>query len=115
MDNTKDTVDIENTDSGVSVSADRAEEQESVGDNGASDSHRELKELKEEICRLRTEIAELNAEKQRQNVNKRNAESSIGRISGSGGEYFTADEVRSMSQSEVRANFKKIKASMPRW
>lgn len=48
-------------------------------------------------------------------VNERNAYSSSGKIGGSAVEYFTPAEVRSMSQSEVRANYKKIRESMKKW
>ncbi len=48
-------------------------------------------------------------------VNERNAALSSGRISGHSSEYFTQDEVRAMSQGEVRANYKKILKSMPKW
>ncbi len=48
-------------------------------------------------------------------INERNAKQSAGRIDGSSGEYFTPDEVRAMSQSEVHANYKKILKSMPKW
>ena len=48
-------------------------------------------------------------------VNQRNAYASSGKIGGSSEEYFTPDEVRAMSQSEVRANYKKIRDSMKKW
>ncbi len=48
-------------------------------------------------------------------VNDRNAMVSSGRVTGNAPEHFTPDEVRAMSQSEVRANFSKIKESMKKW
>ncbi len=49
-------------------------------------------------------------------INRRNAEQSAGRAGlYTAGEYFSPDEVRSMSPSEVRANYKKIRESMKKW
>ena len=49
-------------------------------------------------------------------VNERNIESSSGRVgSDSSREYFTPDEVRSMSRAEVKANYSKIIESMKKW
>ncbi len=39
----------------------------------------------------------------------------VGSVRGSHKEYFTPDEVRAMSQIEVRANYKKIISSMKTW
>ena len=49
-------------------------------------------------------------------INKRNAQLSAGLAGkGTASEYYTPDEVRSMSQSEVRANYSKIIESMKKW
>ena len=49
-------------------------------------------------------------------VNESNSAHSSGRISSkTNAEYFTPDEVRAMSQSEVRANYSKIRESMKKW
>ncbi|MBE6535882.1 MAG: hypothetical protein E7677_04595 [Ruminococcaceae bacterium] len=49
-------------------------------------------------------------------VNERNAGSSSGRVgTNSSKEYFSPDEVRSMSRSEVKANYSKIIESMKKW
>ena len=49
-------------------------------------------------------------------VNDRNAALSAGHAgSGTASEYFTPDEVRAMSQGEVRANYQKIIESMKKW
>ena len=51
-----------------------------------------------------------------QSVNERNIGSSSGKIgTGSPKEYFSPDEVRSMSRSEVKANYSKIIESMKKW
>lgn len=49
-------------------------------------------------------------------VNQRNARNSPG-VAGKGtaSEYYTPDEVRAMSQKEVRANYSKIIESMKKW
>ena len=50
------------------------------------------------------------------NVNKRNARLSAGMVGvGTSSEYFTPDEVRAMSRSEVRENYAKIIESMKKW
>ncbi len=56
------------------------------------------------------------AAKRIEKINSRNAVSSAG-IAGKDlpSEYFSPEEVRKMSQSEVRANFAKIKRSMEKW
>lgn len=49
-------------------------------------------------------------------VNRLNAERSAGRAGlYTPSEYFSPDEVRTMSPAEVRQNFKKIRESMKRW
>ncbi len=49
-------------------------------------------------------------------VNERNAGSSSGRVgTDSSKEYFSPDEVRSMSRGEVKANYSKIIESMKKW
>ncbi len=49
-------------------------------------------------------------------INRLNAERSAGRAGlHTANEYFSPDEVRSMSPSEVRENFKKIRESMKKW
>lgn len=49
-------------------------------------------------------------------VNERNTENSSGRVGRSNSkEYFSPDEVRSMSRSEVKANYSKIIESMKKW
>ena len=58
--------------------------------------------------RIRTE--ELAAE-----ANLRNKGRSSGSLEGTAPEYFSADEVRAMSQKEVRRNYQKILRSMSHW
>ena len=49
-------------------------------------------------------------------INKRNACNSAGFVGrGATSEYFSPDEVRAMSQKEVRANYSKIIESMKKW
>ncbi len=49
-------------------------------------------------------------------VNEKNSVASTGALgTGAGEEYFSAAEVRSMSKSEVSANYDKIMASMKKW
>lgn len=49
-------------------------------------------------------------------VNERNIESSSGRVGNtSPKEYFSPDEVRSMTRGEVKANYSKIIESMKKW
>ena len=49
-------------------------------------------------------------------VNRANAMNSSGSIGNkTGAEFFTPDEVRAMSQSEVRANYQRIIESMKKW
>ena len=49
-------------------------------------------------------------------INRQNSQRSAGRAGlYTKGEYFSPDEVRSMSASEVRANYKKIRESMKKW
>lgn len=47
--------------------------------------------------------------------NLENARRSFGAVSGDVSDYFSPDEVRAMSQSEVRANYQSIMRSMPKW
>lgn len=56
------------------------------------------------------------AAKRIEQINAKNAERAAG-VAGknSSSEYFSADEVRKMSPSEVRANFAKIRRSMETW
>ncbi|MBR2353091.1 MAG: hypothetical protein IKA76_01130 [Clostridia bacterium] len=49
-------------------------------------------------------------------INRRNAEQSAGRAGlHTSSEYYSPDEVRAMSPSEVRENYKKIRESMKKW
>ena len=49
-------------------------------------------------------------------VNQTNATRSAGRAgTDTAAEYFTAEEVRAMSQKQVRANYNKIRESMKKW
>ena len=49
-------------------------------------------------------------------VNRQNAERSAGRAGlHTGNEYYSPDEVRSMSSAEIRANLGKIRESMKKW
>ena len=49
-------------------------------------------------------------------INQRNASLSAGKAGlNTSGEYFTPDEVRAMSQRQVRENYKKIIESMKSW
>ena len=59
----------------------------------------------------------IEAERERaEAVNRKNARHSSGAAGkNTAREYFTPDEVRAMSQSEVRDNYTKIVASMKRW
>ncbi len=62
------------------------------------------------VCRAKKRENEI------KNVNRKNASLSAGYAGDAArGEYFTPDEVRAMSQSEVRANYNKIIASMKKW
>ena len=55
-------------------------------------------------------------EAQVRSVNEKNASHSTGKAGrGTAEEYFTPDEVRAMSQSQVRANYSKIIESMKKW
>lgn len=47
--------------------------------------------------------------------NEQNRACSFGRIDHAQNEFFTPDEVRAMSQSEVRSNLSKIMLSMKKW
>ena len=59
-------------------------------------------------CQLRDEQTKL--------INQKNASLSAGSAGEhTSPEYFTPDEVRKMSQGEVRANYKKILNSMKKW
>ena len=59
----------------------------------------------------------LEAERERiEAINRKNASLSSGRVGkNTQKEYFSPDEVRSMSQSEVRENYNKIIESMKKW
>lgn len=49
-------------------------------------------------------------------INRRNAEHSAGRLGqNTAREFYTPDEVRAMSPSEVRENYKTIRESMKKW
>ena len=49
-------------------------------------------------------------------INSRNSALSTGQVGTSGNsQYFSPDEVRAMSRSEVRANYSKILESMKKW
>ena len=50
-----------------------------------------------------------------QSLNEENKRRSSGSVEGNPNHYFSADEVRAMTQSEVRANYQKIMLSMPKW
>ena len=50
-----------------------------------------------------------------QSLNEENKRRSSGSVEGDPNHYFSADEVRAMTQSEVRANYQKIMLSMPKW
>jgi len=47
--------------------------------------------------------------------NSENQKKAFGALSGSENEYFSSQEVRAMSQEEVRANYHKIMKSMQNW
>ena len=73
-----------------------------------------------ELATLRSELSELRREldlrRRADEVNTRNATLSAGRVGTSlAPEYYTPDEVRAMSQAEVRENYEKIRASMKKW
>ena len=73
----------------------------------------ELTTLRGELSELRRE---LNLRRRADEVNERNATLSAGRVGTSlAPEYYTPDEVRAMSQTEVRENYEKIRASMKKW
>ena len=76
--------------------------------------------LLSELSALRAEVSELRREidlrRRADEVNRRNASLSAGRVgSNVAPEYYTPDEVRAMSPSEVRENYAKIRASMKKW
>jgi hypothetical protein len=49
-------------------------------------------------------------------INRSNAQRSAGRLGqNTAREFFTPDEVRAMSPSEVRDNYKTIRESMKKW
>ena len=50
-----------------------------------------------------------------QSLNEENKRRSSGSVEGNSNTYFSADEVRAMTQSEVRANYQKIMLSMQKW
>ncbi|MBO5937927.1 MAG: hypothetical protein J6Q82_00305 [Clostridia bacterium] len=73
-----------------------------------------------EVTALRTELSELRREldlrRHADEVNRRNASLSAGRVGTNvAPEYYTPDEVRAMSPTEVRENYEKIRASMKKW
>ncbi len=93
--------------------SDRSEGQaaEQSAQEKPSGAELQMQALQEEIRALR---GELEAERAAR-INERNARMSSGRIGGAEAQYFTAAEVRAMSQREVHANYKKILESMKRW
>ena len=73
-----------------------------------------------ELTSLRAELSELRREldlrRLADEVNTRNAAHSAGRVGTNlAPEYYTPDEVRAMTQAEVRENYEKIRASMKKW
>ena len=55
-------------------------------------------------------------ERRTNEVNQKNARLSTGKVGNSAAkEFFSPDEVRAMSQAEVRANYSKIVESMKKW
>lgn len=67
---------------------------------------------------LREKLASLEQDKSIDQSNQKNAQSSTGSLKGQGEvptTYFTADDVRNMSQTEVRNNLEKIHESMKSW
>lgn len=73
-----------------------------------------------EVTALRRELAELREEldlrRRADEVNSRNASLSAGRVGTNlAPEYYTPDEVRAMTPTEVRENYEKIRASMKKW
>ena len=73
-----------------------------------------------ELTSLRAELSELRREldlrRRADEINARNASLSAGRVGTSlAPEYYTPDEVRAMTPSEVRENYEKIRASMKKW
>lgn len=56
-----------------------------------------------------------NAAERSHTVNAKNNYSSAGKITGASPEFFTPDEVRAMSQEQVRENYSKIIRSMKKW
>ena len=58
----------------------------------------------------------MNLEARADKINQINAYRSSGQAgSNTAREYFSPDEVRAMSQSEVRANYQRIIESMKKW
>ena len=57
----------------------------------------------------------LRTQEKAQSLNEENKRRSSGSVEGNSNNYFSADEVRAMTQSEVRANYQKIMLSMPKW
>ena len=73
----------------------------------------ELTSLREELSSLREELQK---RERADEINRRNAASSAGRAGNSTApEYFSPDEVRAMSPSEIRENYQRIRASMKKW
>ena len=80
----------------------------------------EIDPILSEVTALRSELSELRREldlrRRADEVNRRNASLSAGRVGTNvAPEYYTPDEVRAMSPSEVRENYEKIRASMKKW
>jgi hypothetical protein len=70
------------------------------------------------IQQLKAENAELKAKAKAQETNVNNAASSPGSVTGNGtnpNEYFTADQVKSMTPAQVKHHFNAIEESMKRW
>lgn len=74
---------------------------------------RELSSLRAELSSLREELEK---RQKAEEINRRNASRSAGRAGNSTApEYFSPEEVRAMSQSEIRENYQRIRASMKKW
>ena len=81
-----------------------------------ADLQTELKLLRAEVQTIGELFAKQSKKQSAKERNERNALLSSGRVGKSSSEeYFTPDEVRKMSGSEVRANYSKIMESMKRW
>ena len=74
---------------------------------------RELSSLRAELTSLREELEK---RQKADEINRRNASLSAGRVgNGTAPEYYSPEEVRAMSQSEIRENYQRIRASMKKW